>query len=137
MRFLADACMKKLPANASCFFDKYELAVNTVGINVWLSNDHHNRFISSQKPAISKKNCSNQEKTSTCGTTAPRYFKNVRMVRTRQHPWFRSERKILPTRICCCSNTNCDRRSQCEDNNVVFTHVQPHYNRVRQVEPCR
>ncbi len=29
-----------------------------------------------------------------------------------------------------------DRRFQCEDNNVAFTNVQPHYYRVRQVEPC-
>ncbi len=28
-----------------------------------------------------------------------------------------------------------DRRFQCEDNNVAFTNVQPHYYRVRQVEP--
>ncbi len=41
-----------------------------------------------------------------------------------------------PTRIGFCSNTNGDRRFQCEDNNVVFTHVQPHLYCVRQVEPC-
>ncbi len=27
------------------------------------------------------------------------------------------------------------RRAWCEDNKVAFTHVQPHYYRVRQVEP--
>ncbi len=43
--------------------------------------------------------------------------------------------KILPTRIGCCSNTNCARRLRCEDNNVAVTNVQPHYYRVRQVEP--
>ncbi len=37
---------------------------------------------------------------------------------------------------CYCSNTNCDRRFRCEDNNVDLTHVQPHYYRVWQVEPC-
>ncbi len=35
-----------------------------------------------------------------------------------------------------CSNTNSARRFRCEDNNVAFTHVQPHYYRVRRVEPC-
>ncbi len=34
------------------------------------------------------------------------------------------------------SNTNCARRFQYEDNNISFMHVQPHYYRVRQVEPC-
>ncbi len=29
-----------------------------------------------------------------------------------------------------------DRRFRCEDNNVAFTNVQPHFYRVRQVEPC-
>ncbi len=33
-------------------------------------------------------------------------------------------------------NTNGDHRFRCEDNNVAFTHVQPHYYRVRSVEPC-
>ncbi len=28
------------------------------------------------------------------------------------------------------------RRYRYEDNNVAFTNVQPHYYRVRQVEPC-
>ncbi len=28
------------------------------------------------------------------------------------------------------------RRFRCEDNNVAFMNVQPHYYRVRQVEPC-
>ncbi len=35
-----------------------------------------------------------------------------------------------------CSNTDYDRRFRCEDNNVAFANVQPHYHRVRQVEPC-
>ncbi len=35
-----------------------------------------------------------------------------------------------------CSNTNYGRRFRCEDNNVAFTHVKPHYYCVRQVEPC-
>ncbi len=43
---------------------------------------------------------------------------------------------LLPTRISYCSNTNFDRRFRCEDNNVAFTPVQPHYFRVRQVEAC-
>ncbi len=43
------------------------------------------------------------------------------------HGW-----EILPTRIAYSSN----RHFQFEDNNVDFTHVQPHYNRVWQVEPC-
>ncbi len=29
------------------------------------------------------------------------------------------------------------RRFRCEDNNVAFTNVQPHYYCVRQVEPCQ
>ncbi len=45
--------------------------------------------------------------------------------------------KILPTRIGYCSNTSGNRRFRCEDNNVTFTNLQPHYYRVRQVEPCR
>ncbi len=67
---------------------------------------------------------------------------NVRMVvsplcsRTGQHPWLCPGWKILPTRIGYCSNTNDDRRFRCEDNNVAFTNVQPHFYRVRQVEPC-
>ncbi len=44
--------------------------------------------------------------------------------------------KKLPTRIGYCSKTNCARRVRREDNNVDFTHVQPHYYRVQQVEPC-
>ncbi len=51
-------------------------------------------------------------------------------------PWLRPGWKILPTRIGYCSNTNGDRRFRYEDNNVAFTKVQPHYYRVRQVEPC-
>ncbi len=35
-----------------------------------------------------------------------------------------------------CSNTNGARHFRCEDNNVAFTHVQPQYYRVRQMEPC-
>ncbi len=35
-----------------------------------------------------------------------------------------------------CSNTNSVRRFRCEDNNVSFMHVQPHYYRVQQVELC-
>ncbi len=34
-----------------------------------------------------------------------------------------------------CSNTNSAHRFRCEDNNVSFMHVQPHYYRVRQMEP--
>ncbi len=29
-----------------------------------------------------------------------------------------------------------DRRFRCEDNNAAFTHVRPHYYRVRQAELC-
>ncbi len=58
------------------------------------------------------------------------------MARTEQHPWVCPGWKILPTRIGYCSNAYCDRRFRCEDNNVAFTNVQPHYYRVRQVEPC-
>ncbi len=43
---------------------------------------------------------------------------------------------ILPTRIGYSSNTNYARRFQCDDNDVAFTHVQPHYYLVRHVEPC-
>ncbi len=43
---------------------------------------------------------------------------------------------ILPTMIGYSSYTNCARRFRCEDNSVAFTNVQPHYYRVRQVEPC-
>ncbi len=46
------------------------------------------------------------------------------------------DRKTQPTRIGYCSNTNNDRRFWCEDNNVALTDLQPHYYRVRQVEPC-
>ncbi len=41
---------------------------------------------------------------------------------------------ILPTRIGYCSNTNCDRSFRCKDNNVAFTNVQPHYDRVPPVD---
>ncbi len=58
------------------------------------------------------------------------------MARTGQHPWLHPGWKTLPTRIGYCSNTNCDRRFRCEDDNVAFTHLRPHYYRVRQVEPC-
>ncbi len=58
------------------------------------------------------------------------------VARTGHHPWLRPGWKILPTRIGCCSNTNGDGRLRCESNNVAFTNVQPHYYRVRQVEPC-
>ncbi len=34
------------------------------------------------------------------------------------------------------SSTNCARRFRCEGNYVAFMHVQSHYYRVRQVEPC-
>ncbi len=53
-------------------------------------------------------------------------------VRTRLHLGW----KILPTRIGFCSYTNCAHRFRCEDNNVAFTRVQPHYYRKLQVEPC-
>ncbi len=46
------------------------------------------------------------------------------------------DEKMLPTRIGYCSNTNCNCRFRCEDNNIAFTNVQPHYYRVRQLEPC-
>ncbi len=58
------------------------------------------------------------------------------VARTGQHPWLHSGWKILPTREGYCSNTNSAHRFRFEDNNVEFTHVQPHYYRVRQVEPC-
>ncbi len=58
------------------------------------------------------------------------------VARTGQHTWHHPEWNILPTRIGCYLNTNCDRRSRSEDNNVDFTHVQPHYWRVQRVEPC-
>ncbi len=35
-----------------------------------------------------------------------------------------------------CSHTNCARCFRRENNNVDFRHVQPHYYRVRLVEPC-
>ncbi len=52
-----------------------------------------------------------------------------------QHPWLHPGWKILPTRIHCCSNTNCAHSLRCEDNNSVFSYVQPRYYRMRQVEP--
>ncbi len=55
---------------------------------------------------------------------------------TEQHPWLHPGWKILPTRIGYCLNTNCANLFRREDNNVTFTHVQPHYHRVRQVESC-
>ncbi len=58
------------------------------------------------------------------------------VARTGQHPWLYPGWKILPTRVGYCSNTNCARHFRCEDNIVDFTHVQPHYYRVWQVEPC-
>ncbi len=59
------------------------------------------------------------------------------MARTGQHPWLHPGWKILPTSVGYCSNTSCTRRFRWEDNNVDFTHMQPHYYRVRQVkEPC-
>ncbi len=42
----------------------------------------------------------------------------------------------LQTKIGYSSNINTVCRFRCEDNNVALTHVQPHYNRVQQVEPC-
>ncbi len=57
------------------------------------------------------------------------------MARTGKHQWLHPGRKILPTRISNCSNTNCDHRCRYEDNNIAFTHVQPHYYSVRPVEP--
>ncbi len=58
------------------------------------------------------------------------------VARTGKHPWLHPGWKIPPTRIGYCSNTNCAHRFRSEDNNVDFTQVQPHYYRVRQVEPC-
>ncbi len=52
------------------------------------------------------------------------------MARTGQHPWLHSRW------IDYWSNTNGDHRFRCEDNKVAFTNVQPHYYRVRQVDPC-
>ncbi len=40
------------------------------------------------------------------------------------------DEKILATKIGYCSNTNGDRRFWCEDINVAFTNVQPHYDRM-------
>ncbi len=40
------------------------------------------------------------------------------------------------TRIGYSSNTNYARRFRCEDISVYLMHVQPHYYRVRPVEPC-
>ncbi len=54
----------------------------------------------------------------------------------RQHPRPRRWWKIILKPIGYCSNTNCARRFRCEDNNVDFTHVQPHYYRMWQVESC-
>ncbi len=48
------------------------------------------------------------------------------VARTGQHPW-----KMLPTMMGDCSNTKGARCFQCEDNNLDFTQVQPHYYRVR------
>ncbi len=58
------------------------------------------------------------------------------MARTGLHPWLRPGWNIPLTRIGYCSNTNGDGRFRCEDNNVAFTSVQPHYYCVWQVEPC-
>ncbi len=55
------------------------------------------------------------------------------MARTRQHPWENptgKDRLLLKHQWLA-------RRFQCEDSNVDLTHIQPHYYRVRQVEPCQ
>ncbi len=56
--------------------------------------------------------------------------------RNGHHLWLHPVWKTLPTRIDDCSNADCARRFRREDNNVSLAHVQPHYYRVRQVEPC-
>ncbi len=68
----------------------------------------------------------------------PHYFQlgeqvdHVCMVvaRTGQNPWIENPRHknwlILIDQV----------RIRCEDNNVAFMHVQPHFYRVWQVEPC-
>ncbi len=53
-----------------------------------------------------------------------------------QRPWLRPGWRILPTKISYCLNANYARRFWCEDKTVNLTYVQPHYYRVRQVEPC-
>ncbi len=58
------------------------------------------------------------------------------VARAGQHPGLHFGWTILPTRIGYCSNTNCARRFRCEDNSIVFTHVQPLHYHVRSVEPC-
>ncbi len=58
------------------------------------------------------------------------------MARIGQHPWLLPGLKIPPTRIGYCSSTRWANHSRCDDNNVVFTNVQPHYYHVQQVEPC-
>ncbi len=58
------------------------------------------------------------------------------VVRTGQHPWLRSRWKTLSTKVGYCSNTNGGHRFRCDDISVAFTNMQPHFYRVRQVEPC-
>ncbi len=69
-------------------------------------------------------------------TTALSAWCEPPVARTGQNPWLRHEWKILPTRIGYYSNTKSSHSFRCEDNNVKFTNVQPHYYRVLQVEPC-
>ncbi len=52
------------------------------------------------------------------------------------HPCLHPRWKIHPTRISYCSSNSWARSFRCEDNNVAFTHVQTHYYRMWQVEPC-
>ncbi len=51
------------------------------------------------------------------------------VVRTGEHPRLHPGWKILPTRMGCCSNINCNHRFPCKDNYVDLAHVQ-------QAEPC-
>ncbi len=52
---------------------------------------------------------------------------SIPVARTGQHAWLPPGWKFLPIRIGYCSDTNCARRFRCEDNNMAFTHVQPHF----------
>ncbi len=86
-----------------------------------------------------KKNCARRfrcEDNNVDFTDVQPHYYHVRQVEPCHRLRLRPGWKILPTMVGYCSKTNCARRFRCEDNNVDFTHVQPHNYHVRQVEPC-
>ncbi len=70
-------------------------------------------------------------------------WRSIEVTEGRSRPHGSSERGqgnihgfVLPTRIDYYSNPYYVHRIRCEDKNVAFTHVQPHYYHVGQLGPC-